>query len=233
MGIPIGREDGFPPLALKCRSFQPYFFMTVSQNESELEARETRGISGREIIYGLLGMLAGLLVLSGVWFAVGSAQPQSASRPTLTEVTPYDAPAFTLNDLTGQPVSLSDYKGKVVLVNFWGTWCDPCKEETPALERAYQQLKDEGLVIVGVDLLNSERSMNRGLDEVKAFAALYGVSYPMVLDESGSVAQAYAIAPIPTSYFIDQQGKVRYIRVGQLSASDVERAFRRLQAEGS
>jgi cytochrome c biogenesis protein CcmG/thiol:disulfide interchange protein DsbE len=89
------------------------------------------------------------------------------------------------------------------------------------------------LVVVGVDLYNTERSWNNGLQEVRQFVTRYGVTYPIVLDEDGAVGQAYAIHPIPTSYFIDQQGKVRYLKVGQLNMSDVERVFRSLQATGS
>jgi peroxiredoxin len=198
--------------------------------EQDQAQRESRAVSGREILFGVLGVLIGLLVLSGVWLAAGR---NTTNIPTVTEVKPYDAPEFTLQTLDGAPVKLSDFKGKVVLLNFWGTWCEPCKEETPALEAAYQNLKDQGFVIIGVDLLNTERSQNYGVQEVRQFVNQYGVTYPIVLDESGGVAQAYAIHPIPTSYFIDQQGKVRYLKVGQLNTSDVERVFRSLQATDS
>lgn len=199
--------------------------------EQGLAQSEPRTMSGREIIFGVLGVLVGLLVLSGVWLLVG--RDSESTIPTMTEVKPYDAPDFTLNNLDGVPVSLDDFKGKIVLVNFWATWCEPCKEETPALQAVYEKLKDQGLVIVGVDLYNAERSQNVGIQEVRQFANRYGVTYPIVLDESGGVGQAYAIHPIPTSYFIDQQGKVRYLKIGQLNMSDVERVFRSLQATGS
>lgn len=97
----------------------------------------------------------------------------------------------------------------------------------------YQQLKAEGLVIIGVDLFNTERPEERGIGDVQNFVTRYDVSYPIVLDETGRVARDYAISPIPTSYFIDQQGRVRFIRVGKLNRSDIERVFRRLQAESS
>ncbi len=190
--------------------------------------REPSGVSGRELLYGVVGVVLGLLVLSGAWLLTGS---RSSSRPTLTEVAAYDAPDFQLKDLNGQPVKLSDYRGKVVLLNFWGTWCEPCKQETPALQSAYSKLQDTGLVVVGVNLLNSERAFNRNIDHVRQFAEQYGVSYPIVLDDSGTATQAYSIAPIPTSYFIDPQGQVRYIRVGELTMRDVEQTFRRLQSE--
>lgn len=199
--------------------------------EQGITPAEKSGISGREILFGVLGVLAGLLVLSGVWFATGRTSAATA-LPQITELNPYDAPGFTLKNLDGQPVNLSDFKGKVVLLNFWGTWCEPCKEETPALQTAYERLQDEGLVIVGVDLFNGERNLNRTVDDVRRFVTLYGVSYPILLDDSGEVGGAYGVAPIPTSYIIDQQGKVRYVKVGQLNTLEVERLFRRLQASG-
>jgi cytochrome c biogenesis protein CcmG/thiol:disulfide interchange protein DsbE len=205
----------------------------ITTNDDDREhvvgSGDRRGISRGEVLYGAVGLLVGLLILGVVWVRV---DPVSTPLPTVTEVTPYDAPAFTLSNLDGAPISLSDFEGQVVLLNFWATWCQPCKEETPELETVYRQFKDEGLVIVGVDLLNTERPEERGIEDVRDFVRLYDVSYPIVLDESGSVAQDYAIAPIPTSFFIDQQGRVRFIRVGKLSSSDVERVFRHLQAEG-
>lgn len=192
------------------------------------EPAEPRSFSRREVVYALGGVLVGLLILATVWWRAGR---NTTPLPQLSEVRPYPAPGFTLKDLTGGTVNLSDYTGKVVLLNFWATWCVPCRDETPDLQAVYQQLENEGLVIVGVDRLDTELVGERGLQAVREFAARYSVSYPIVLDETGSVAQAYAIAPIPTSYFIDQQGRVRFIRVGKLSKQEVERVFRRLQAE--
>lgn len=202
----------------------------IAQEHTAVPTTEKSGISGRELLYGVIGVLAGLLVLSGVWLF---SNRDSAPTASLSEVAPYDAPNFTLQNLQGQPVNLDDYQGKVVLLNFWGTWCEPCKQETPALQAAYEKLEDDGLVVIGVNLLNGERTYKRTIDDVQRFAALYGVSYPIVLDDSGAAAQAYAIAPIPTSYFIDQQGKVRYIRVGELSSADVESVFQRLQTNNN
>jgi cytochrome c biogenesis protein CcmG, thiol:disulfide interchange protein DsbE len=171
-----------------------------------------------------------LLVRSGVWLMTGRNE---ASQP-LTEVAPYDAPDFTLRNLDGETVSLSDYRGKVVLLNFWGTWCPPCREETPALQAAYQRYQDQGFVVVGVDLLFQERSQyQRDVDDVRTFAKLYGVTYPMVLDEDGSASQAYGIAPLPTSYIIDRDGKVRYIQVGPLDTAYIAQVLQELQDDPS
>ena len=182
----------------------------------------------REAVYWLAGVLVGLLTLAGLWWGTGRA---TTALPSMSELRPMPAPGFMLKAIDGGTVSLSDYSGQVVLLNFWATWCVPCREETPDLQAVYQQLKDEGLVIVGVDQLNTERGGEKGLQDVREFAARYGVSYPIALDETGSVARDYAIAPIPTSYFIDPQGRIRFVRVGKLSKQEVERVFRRLQTE--
>jgi thiol-disulfide isomerase/thioredoxin len=135
-----------------------------------------------------------------------------------------------LRTLDGSQFNLAAQRGKVVLINFWGTWCEPCKQETPALGAAYLKLKDQGLQIVGVDLFDGERLQSRGEREVRQFVTRYGATYPIALDETGQVARDYKLYPIPVSYFVDEAGMVRYIRIGQLQAGDVEILFRRLQA---
>lgn len=191
------------------------------------EQPEPRAIGKREALYALGGVLVGLLILGVVWWRTGR---NTTPLPTLSQVQPYAAPAFTAKDLDGGTITLADWRGKVVLLNFWASWCVPCKEETPELEAIYQQLKDQGLVIVGIDLFKTER-LDTGMTDVRDFVAQYGVTYPVGIDESGDIAKSYAVSPIPTSYFIDQQGRVRFVRVGKLSKQDVERVFRRLQAE--
>lgn len=183
-------------------------------------------LSRREILLALGGAAAGLLVIALVWFISGqNAQP---ALPPVGELN-RPAPDFALPGMDGQTIRLSDYRGKVVLVNFWGTWCEPCKEETPALQQAYQKLKDRGLVIVGVDLRSQEQDGAEGADGVRAFAQQYGISYPIALDTKGETARAFQIYPIPTSYFIDPNGVIRYVRVSTLSADEVEILFTKLQ----
>ena len=143
------------------------------------------------------------------------------------------APDFALPGLNGTTVRLSDYRGKVVLVNFWGTWCEPCKEETPALAAVYKKLHDQGLVIIGVDLRNQERSGADGDADVRAFVTRYGATYPIALDTAGETERAFQIYPIPTSYFVDTQGVMRYVRVGTLTQDEVEVLFARLQRQAS
>jgi cytochrome c biogenesis protein CcmG/thiol:disulfide interchange protein DsbE len=185
--------------------------------------KDRKGISNREVTFLVGGILAAMVLLATLWATLGNRP----SGPAVTEVN-YPAPPFVLRTLDGKPFDLSAYRGKVVLINFWATWCEPCKEETPALQAAHQRLADEGLVIVGVDLFSDEQVQNKNEAAVAQFTNQYGVTYPIALDESGQVARDYHLYPIPVSYFIDRSGNVRYIRIGQLTTAAVEELFRRL-----
>jgi thiol-disulfide isomerase/thioredoxin len=189
------------------------------------EIGDRRGISNREVTFAVGGIVAGLLVLAAIWYAVGGRE--AAPGPAVVEVN-HPAPSFKLRTIDGGEFDLSAHRGKVVLINFWGTWCEPCKEETPALQAAYTKLRDAGLVIVGVDLYSDERRLGSGEQQVRQFANRYGVEYPIALDETGQVARDYRLYPIPVSYFVDPKGNVRYIRIGQLHTADVEQLFRDL-----
>jgi len=115
-----------------------------------------------------------------------------------------EAPAFgeaPLVDTGGAEARLSDFRGQVVLVNFWATWCAPCREEMPSMERLYRRLGDRGLVVVAV-------SVDRGRAEkrVRQFAEKYGISFPVLLDANGEAADTYRVAALPTSYIIGRDG---------------------------
>ncbi len=135
------------------------------------------------------------------------------------------APDLTATTLDGQTLRLSELQGNVVLVNFWATWCEPCKTETPDIVQAYADLKDQGFEVVGVNLTDQEKN----LDDVRRFAQRYGVNYPVTLDENGSWQQAFGVYWIPHSYFIDSKGRIRYTRINIVSRSDIERVLQELQ----
>lgn len=183
-------------------------------------------LSRRELGLAGLGVLIGLAIIGAVWVVTaGNAEPQ---LPGVGEMN-RPAPDIALPALDGGEVRLSDYRGQVVLVNFWGTWCEPCKEETPALQQAYEDLKGEGLVILGVNLRKQEPS-----DEaVQTFLSQYGVTYRTALDVEGEAARQFQISPIPTSYFIDPAGNIRFVRVGTLTHEEVVTLFGRLKQEAT
>jgi thiol-disulfide isomerase/thioredoxin len=109
------------------------------------------------------------------------------------------APDFTLSNTDGQQVSLTQFRGKVVFLNFWATWCIPCREEMPALERLHQAYQTQGLAIVSIDLKESA-------EQVKAFFAKHNLSFPALLDQNGTVFRDYLVAGMPTTYLIDRDG---------------------------
>jgi peroxiredoxin len=117
------------------------------------------------------------------------------------------APGFTLPNLDGQQVSLQQYRGKVVFLNFWATWCIPCREEMPAMEQLHQTFQQQGLAILAVDRKESP-------DKVKAFFDQYRLSYSALLDESGSVFRDYQVMGLPTTYLIGRDGMLLARGVG-------------------
>jgi len=106
---------------------------------------------------------------------------------------------FTLSDLSGKKVSLSNYRGQVVFLNFWATWCPPCRGEMPSMERLYRKLKDKGLVVLAVDLQEDAKSVQKFVNELK-------LTFPVVLDSDGRVGATYGARSIPTSYLIGRDG---------------------------
>ncbi|MFY0543005.1 thiol-disulfide oxidoreductase ResA [Brevibacillus sp. H7] len=121
-----------------------------------------------------------------------------------------DAPNFSLEQLNGSPVTLSDLKGKGVVLNFWGTWCEPCKAEMPALQKQYEAYKDKGLVVIGVNIGESPIT-------VEPFVKQLGVNFPILMDRQSQITKLYRIGPIPTTFFIDGDGEVKEIFIGQMN----------------
>jgi len=134
------------------------------------------------------------------------------------------APNFQLRDLNGNQVSLADYHGKKVLLNFWASWCPPCKAEMPHMEEFYKEYKDEGYVILALNMTNTEDS----LEDVTAFARDQKLTFPILLDEKGEVSADYEILAYPTSYFIDSTGVIRNKVTGALDKENLYKELMRL-----
>ncbi len=177
--------------------------------------------------YLMFGVGAVLIIFVAILMLNGAnnssnAEPSAADVPSQSvaqqdEQYP-EAPAFTLNDLNGNEVSLSDFKGKVVFVNFWATWCPPCRKEIPAFIELIDQYGDDGFVILGVAVDPREF---QNVDKVKPFAKEMGINYPVVYDTKG-VSQLYGgIRSIPTTFVINREGKV----VGRIVGSRPKDVF--------
>ena len=176
---------------------------------------------------------AGLAAAGAPNQAVSTAAPQSsapeapsASSTAAAQITPapptvastqppvgtavgMQAPDFSLTTLDGKTAHLSDYRGQVVLLNFWATWCPPCRIEIPGLVSAYQHYKGQGFTIVAVN-------MQEPKDTVASFAGQQHMDFPILLDGDGSAASMYVGRGIPTSYLIDRNGVVRQVVVGSM-----------------
>lgn len=120
------------------------------------------------------------------------------------------APDFRLPDVDGQSHSLTDYRGQVVLINFYATWCPPCQAEAKVLQGAYEKYRSQGFVIVAVDLQENPATVLR-------FGEKYSLAFPQLLDETGKVGRRYRVTGIPSSFLIDRQGQVLKVYTGPLS----------------
>jgi peroxiredoxin len=118
------------------------------------------------------------------------------------------APGFDLQTPDGARVALADLRGAVVVVNFWATWCPPCLAEMPAMERAWQGLRDKGVRFVAINV-------DEDGDTVSAFAERVGVSFPLLLDPGGKVTQNWPLRGLPTTFVVDTEGHSRLIALGE------------------
>jgi thiol-disulfide isomerase/thioredoxin len=165
----------------------------------------------------LVGLLAGLIVFAGLPSQLPWGVHPAASTPGGPTATPAPAPVagapapdFTLTDLAGQPVQLSSLKGQVVLVNFWATWCIPCRAEMPSIQQAYNAHKGQGFTVLAVNLNESQA-------DVQSYVNNLSVNFTVLLDAGDSISNMYRVRGYPTSFFIDRSGTVAIENVGMMT----------------
>lgn len=164
-------------------------------------------------LVGLGLILIGVAAFYLLFNTDGSVSAGEASaRPAELNRT---APDLTLRDLEGNPVSLADYRGQVVLVNNWATWCPPCRAEMPVLEAYYQAHHQTGFVILAIEAGDP-------VEEVRAFVSQYGLSFPVLLDPDGHSLAAFGNPALPNTYIIDRQGRVRLAWTGAVNRKTLE-----------
>ncbi|MEZ4510588.1 MAG: redoxin domain-containing protein [Chloroflexota bacterium] len=125
------------------------------------------------------------------------------------------APVFALTDLEGESVTLSDYAGRPVLLNFWATWCPPCRVEMPELQKAFEAHQDDNLAILAINQAETRA-------EVEPFFAEMGLTFTSLLDNDGTVGQLYGASNLPTSVFISPAGEITAVHRGALTAEQVD-----------
>ena len=155
-------------------------------------------------------LFIGILILGAAWTLL-SADKTGKSTAGLIPAPQkgFLAPDFTLETPDGETITLSDLRGQAVLVNFWATWCPPCRAEMSAFQEAYQDYKDQGFVIVAVNTTLQDNPA-----DIAAFIAEYGLNFPVVLDVEGKANRLYQVQSLPTSFFIDKEGVISEIVIG-------------------
>jgi len=143
-----------------------------------------------------------------------SVLAEDNTKQTLPRVEqPFAAPDFTLESDNGKQFHLADFRGQVVLINFWATWCPPCRREMPSMERMWQKIKGKGVQVLAVNV-------GEDADTIFEFRGSYPVSFPLLMDKDGSVVKDYPVTGLPTTYIVDPQGKVIFRAVGSREWDD-------------
>lgn len=161
----------------------------------------------RPSVWGSIGFLVLALVLASCGGS-GSGVSEGITEGSR-------APGFRLEALDGSQISLEEYRGQVVLINFWATWCDPCRAEFPDLQAVYEARQDDGFAVLGV---NSHET--RGA--IAPFVAAMGASYPILIDDGGRVAKAYRPVGLPMSVLLDQEGIIQVRHLGLLTEDQLQ-----------
>jgi thiol-disulfide isomerase/thioredoxin len=153
-----------------------------------------------------------LLIATGCSPATPTAGPEASVEPTMPPIglaVGFTAPELTITDLEGQEIRLSELRGKPVLVNFWAVWCGFCRVELPEMQEVYQEHRDDGFVILAIDVQEDPAQVKEFVDEL-------GLTFPIIIDDTGVTTRAYRVRGLPTSYFIGPDGVILGKQIGQI-----------------
>jgi len=168
----------------------------------------------------VIGLVIGALILLGppLPLAQRTGGAGAGGTPQTLGAAPVSgapAPDFSLQDTKGNTVSLADGKGHPVLINFWATWCLPCRAEMPAIEQRFQAHKDAGLLVYAVDFDEPQ-------DMVEDFTKAFGLSFHVLLDPGATVNDLYKVVGYPSSFFVDRDGVIRVVHIGAMTEGQLD-----------
>ena len=161
-----------------------------------------------------IGIILAIVIAIAAWLTLHHAAPKQAGSAKL-------APAFSLKDTAGHPLQLSDYRGKVVVLDFWATWCEPCKQEIPHLIDLQNRYGAQGLQVVGISMDDSE-------DPVRAFQQQYKMNYPIAVGNEHLADQYGGVLGLPITFVIDKQGQIVARHIGATASTVFEEEIKRL-----
>lgn len=186
--------------------------------EHAVASQQEKAFSGKNII-----LVVGTILLLGL-IAIMAV---NLNKTESTQLQGSEAPEFTLplfDQFEQDSIALADLRGQVVVVNFWASWCVECYKEAALLEQAWQDYKDQGVLFVGVDYLDTEK-------EGLAYMAKYGITYPSGPDIGDKISKAYAITGVPETFFIDKDGKIAHVQIGPVERSQLYALLDKLVAQ--
>lgn len=181
------------------------------ENEPIPEAVPVRPGYGRILAVGLV---VALLALLGWGLRARAGGPVEEGM----------APDFSLTTFEGETITLSELRGQVVVINFWASWCVPCRQEAAYLEATWRKYKDKGVVFIGVDYVDAEPNALAYIDE-------FDITYPNGPDAAQKIARAYQIKGVPETFYVDQAGQLRGVHIGPLSPPALEEKINELLGE--
>lgn len=184
--------------------------MTMRENISDLPAdsEPIETSHGRRFFGASVGGVVAIVGLLALLTVVGLGLIRSQEGPVSVGT---HAPSFTLSTFEGEQHALADHQGQVVVVNFWASWCIPCEEEAAELEQAYQDYRDQGVVFLGVNYVDTE-------PEAKAYLEKFNITYPNGPDLGTRISQAFRIRGVPETYVIGPSGQIASVQKGPYSS---------------
>ncbi len=189
------------------------------------------GSSWHSVLLGGRSFLALVLLVVGIGgaYTIGSrlSGSEANARRASDARVGYYAPDVALPDMNGQTVSLDTYRGQVVLLNLWASWCGPCRTEMPGIEQVYRRYRAQGFMVLAVNATSDDTET-----DARSMVQTMALTFPVLFDRNGVVATAYRLRTMPTSYFIDRSGVIQEIVIGSMTEAMLEARVKRLLEAG-